>query len=195
MPLYNPSTSATATRQWPWQASDNNFLGADFDPLLTDSTGDLLNNGQICLSKTWLPASVTVANLIVIVTAVGTSLTAGQNWGGLFSSTGTLLAKTADQSTPWATTGVKTMALTVEAGQSLTQGGSGVYVYGALLVNAVGSYRFARARAQAATSLANQGLTSLNHRFGDSGSGQTTLPASIASTGTTSGHTLWMALT
>ncbi len=58
-----------------------------------------------------LPAA-TITNLHIVVTTAGSGLTAGQCFAALYSRAGTRLGVTADQSTDWASVGVKTMPLT-----------------------------------------------------------------------------------
>lgn len=63
---------------------------------------------------------VTVSNLALNVTVAGATLTAGQCWGMLFNSSGTLLGQTADQATNWATAGWYSVALAADSTGSLT---------------------------------------------------------------------------
>jgi hypothetical protein len=71
-----------------------------------------LASGTLYIQKTILRVPKTVTNITVDVTSGGNTLTSGQNLAGILGSTGTSLRNTADQSTAWATTGTKTMALT-----------------------------------------------------------------------------------
>lgn len=64
----------------------------------------------------------TVTSLVTSVTTAGATLTANSSWGLLFNSSGTLVGKTADQSTAWATAGLQTMALTAVTSLTLPAG-------------------------------------------------------------------------
>lgn len=127
------SLSLASTRP-AWAPSDNGLLAGNFDP---GEAGDQIDtlNGEILWSKLWVPQRVTIANLVANLSSPGSGFSSG-NYGMLYSSAGTLVAKTAEQSTPWATAGVKSMALTVEGGQSLTLGGPGVYVIAGVMSRA-----------------------------------------------------------
>jgi hypothetical protein len=86
------------------------------------------------LFKVQIPRGITLTNLHVNVATAGATLTAGSNLGAIYLSNGTRIATTADQSTNWTTTGFKTMALTVDASQSLTvPGGPGAFIWVCLL--------------------------------------------------------------
>lgn len=62
----------------------------------------------------------TATNLVMNVTVAGGTLTAGDCWGLLYNSAGTLLGQSADQTTPWATAGLQTMALTAASTGALS---------------------------------------------------------------------------
>ena len=119
----------------PWAPSHNGLKAASMDPTLA-TTNSALAGGFVWVRKIWVPETITVVNFELGVVAAGATLTAGQNFAGIYSSAGTLIAKTGDLSGVWNSTGMKTAALTAEAGQSLTiQGGPGVWIYGAVLSN------------------------------------------------------------
>jgi hypothetical protein len=86
------------------------------------------------LFKIYVPETMTFTNMHAHVVTAGGTLTAGSNLGALYLSTGVRIGTTATQATTWTTTGMKTMALTVDGGQSLTvAGGPDVFVWAALL--------------------------------------------------------------
>lgn len=72
----------------------------------------------------------TITNLIINVGTAGSGLTSGQNFAGLYQN-GAFLAATADQSTNWASTGAKVMALSTP---QLVNSANGV-VYAAFFAN------------------------------------------------------------
>jgi hypothetical protein len=110
-----------------------------------------------------------------MVVNVGTAAVggvAGQNFAALYNSAGTRVAVTADQTTPWSTTGVKSMAFTVSA--NLTAG----KYWCALLSNAATTDTgFARGTSSATI---NAGCSAAASRFGVFSSGLTATPTSFA---------------
>lgn len=86
------------------------MVGWGFDPSLC-SQGIVLAAGTLTGSRLWIPSACSITNLLINVNLAPTALTAGQNFAALYTTAGVLLGVTADQSTAWATTGPKTMAL------------------------------------------------------------------------------------
>jgi hypothetical protein len=67
----------------------------------------------------WLriPVATTIISALLFLDTAGSALTSGQQcFAALYSSSGTLLSVTADQSTAWVSTGLRTMALATAAG-------------------------------------------------------------------------------
>jgi hypothetical protein len=97
----------------PWEASDSGFLAWNFDPAICNSTA-IPSAGYVWLARINLRVAVSITNVILFQNNAGATLTLNECYAGLFSSAGTLLGATADQSSNWATgNGVlKTMALT-----------------------------------------------------------------------------------
>jgi hypothetical protein len=151
---------------------DHNLLAWTMDPALTQ-TGTILTSGVLYMARIKLPEDSTVTNLIASVTTGGTTLTAGQNFAALYTSTGTRIAITADQAASWAGAGAKTMAL-AGGPYALT---AGTY-YAALLANGTTPPTFLRGHG-ISTSTLNIGVTSTAGRSLTSGAAQTTPPASV----------------
>lgn len=171
-----------------WQPSDNGLITWSYDPAEAPNA----NGGAAgWLLTVLLPirTQVTVANMHIVVTTGGTPM-AGQNFGAIWSTTGTLIAKTADQASSWNTAGMKTMALTAEAGQSLTLPAG--YVIAGYLYNGTGA-SFARANTSTRTELINAGRSSPAMRAGAKGSGFTAIPSSLSGVSADS-QPYWMAL-
>lgn len=160
-----------------WAPEDNGLLLASIDPASAQTTA-VSGTGILHVAKIWVPTTTTVANIRLVVPVVGATLTAGQNKAGIYSSSGTLIAQTADQAANWASgTGTKTMALTAEAGQSLTlTGGVGVWIYGALVSVGTTTPTFART---AAVEVLHTGLSAGEGWRGAYATAQTSLPASL----------------
>lgn len=172
--------------------NENDLVGWSYDPVhAVSSVGPAA--GAIVLVRIPVRAGVTISNVIMAVATGGTSLTASQNYAGLYSSAGSRLALTADQSGVWNSTGIKTMALT----STYTPAAGVTWVWAAMLANASGSTpAFARTGALALADLASAGLTASERRYGTYGSGQTSLPSSItpASIAAITNSTYWIGL-
>jgi hypothetical protein len=151
---------------------DHNLITWTMDPALTQA-GTILTSGVLYLARMKLPEASTVTNIIASVTTGGASLTASQNFAALYTSTGTRIAITADQSASWTGSGAKTMAL---AGGPYTLS-AGTY-YGALLANGTTPPTFLRGHG-VSTSTLNIGLTAAAGRSLTSGTSQTSPPASV----------------
>lgn len=104
--------------------ADNGWLAWSADPLLA-YTGLIVTGGDAYFIQVPIRQTATISNVILYVATAGASLTSGENFAGLFSATGTLLSATADQTTNWQSTGLKTMALS--AAQTVA---AGVYYVG-----------------------------------------------------------------
>jgi len=167
----------------------NKLLGWSIEPAhATTSTTSV--NGVLHLVKLFVPRSITITNLLANVQTAGVTLTASQNFGGLYNSAGTLLSSTADQSGVWNSTGLKTMALTTP---QVLVGGADTYVWATILTNGTTAPQFSSAPNVTAAIL-NAGLAAADGwRFGRSGSAQTVNPASFTpGSSTSSGESWWV---
>ena len=87
----------------------NGLLGWSYDPAAAAGT-QILTAARIYVSKIPLPNTITVTDILYAITTAGTTIT--HSYAGLYSSAGTVLGQSADQSTAWAaTTGNYTTAL------------------------------------------------------------------------------------
>lgn len=151
----------------------HNLITWTQDPRTLRSTGDTLTGGVVYLAKLDIAnRSTVVSNLLVGVITAGATLTSGQNFVGLYNSSGTLLATSADQTTAWGTTGLKAAAITP---QTLAVGS----YYVAILSNGTTKPVFATGAGHGQDSITNVGLTTATSAFLTSGTGLTALPASI----------------
>ena len=79
--------------------------------------------------------TITVSNVVFVISTPGTGATPLANcYAALFDAAGNRRGVSADQSIPWASGTAKAMALTVDAGQSLTVNKSDGYAYAAFVV-------------------------------------------------------------
>lgn len=184
-----------------WVPSDNALItAAPSDPQFVTGATVLPTNGLMQVTKLWVPTSVTIANLCLIRDTAGSSLTSGQNFGMLYSSAGVLLAKTADLTTAWgvavSAAAIEQYALTAEAGQSLTLGGSGVFVFAAIYSNGTTRPTFRRGSSNS-NGAYNFGLTAANYRAATSGASTytTTPPSTLPTLVSATQFIFWMGLT
>lgn len=157
-------------------------------PLATGTVTPSAGNTRFI--RAYLASTATVANFHLRVSTA--QATATNVFGGLYSLTGTLIAKTADQATDvQSTTGWKTWALTAEGGQSLSLTVGWYYL---AFLQGSGTV-VATNRLAADPSLYNANLAA-SDRFivGASGSGLTALASSVTTTALTSNDAPYMAL-
>ena len=170
--------------------SDQNLIGWAFDPAVAVSnTGTA--SGVLSLIAVPVREARTVTNLIVGVATAGVGLTVGQNWAGLYSPSGALAGQSADQTTAWGSTGVKTIALAVPAAVT-----PGWWWVGLLTNAATSSPAFARSGAGAVSGISSVALPATSARFGSYSTGLTTLPAqlTLASITIATNGTFWAGL-
>ena len=174
-------TSSGAGSLPSWQAApgfvpgDAGFLEWNFDPVVISANTALTTTGTIYLNRVNVRTARSVSNITYSLGVVGSSLTSPQNFAGLYSSGGTLIATTADQTVNWntgGTIGVKTIGLT-GAPFSVPAG----FVWVALMFNGSGGPSFGRAFSVTAAT-ANIGFAASAARFG-AATGGTVLPATI----------------
>lgn len=123
----------TITAASPWRPSYNKLKAANMPPGWA-STSRGLTAGNPWVVKVHVDVAATVANMLVGIGQAGTAIS--NCFAGLYSADGqTRLGHSADQSTPWATTGPKTMSLTADSAGSLNLTADTDY-YALLLVGA-----------------------------------------------------------
>lgn len=166
-----------------WWPSDQNLIAWTFDP--SEAGGNSLPGvGVIQLSAIILRTAKTITNVLLTVAATGT-LTSNQNFAGLYTSAGTLVGVTADQTAAWGSTGLKTMALT-----SQYSAAAGVYWVG-FVVNGT-ACQFARGSAvTGGNTLFNTGLTVSTARYATNGSAQTSLSSITPASNAFGGMSWW----
>lgn len=165
--------------------ADFGYISWNYDPSMAGG-GSQPAAGVLQMSSLFIPQTTTITNVVLGVTLVGATLTAGSNFAGLYDSSGTLIDTTADQSTTWTSVGPKVMPLTTT--HSLPAG-----TYWVAMAT-TGTTRPSFHRAGSFTglgSIVNQGLSAATYRFATTGSGITTLPASVTMSGRAVSDTTW----
>lgn len=129
--------------------------------------------GTVYMARVDIASPMTFST-ITTGTIAAAVLTAAQNFAGIYDSTGTRVAVTADQSAAWAAAGEKNMAVTAPYVAA-----AGTY-YVAFLSNGGTPLAPMRSAANAnSAAFINHGLTVSNARWTTGPTAQTTLPASI----------------
>ncbi|TXS16344.1 hypothetical protein EAO70_12970 [Streptomyces sp. adm13(2018)] len=175
--------AANATRP-----ADSSLKAWTFDPA-TNLVAQVLTTGLLEMVKLPIRTATTITNIVAAISTAGSGLTASQNWAGLYSSAGTLLSQTADQTTAWASTGVKVMPLA--APQVVA---AGTY-YVAFVSNGTTPPQMPRGSSLGiGADLLNLGLTAATARYATAGT-VTALPASVTmASRTTAGRAWWVAV-
>jgi hypothetical protein len=169
-----------------WAPEDHGYISWSFEPIACNSSGTAPAAGTLQMTRLHIPVATTISNLHVFVQSVsGVSLTSGECFAALFTSSGTWLASTADQSTAWTTTGDKPMALT--SPQAVAAGDYDV----AFFANGSGIPTFAKA--VSGFSIVNANLTGSTARFATAATGLTTAMPGSAGTRTGSSNAFWVA--
>ncbi|MCP9209656.1 hypothetical protein [Streptomyces cucumeris] len=164
-----------------WTASDSGLIAWTFDPANSSTTGTTLTAGYIYLLKVMVRQPATLTKINMVVGTAGSTLTSGQNLAGLYDTSGTRRAITADLSTTWTSAGNKTINFT-----SSYSAAAGAY-YLALVFNGTSSPVFAcGSTLGAAFTPGNANLSSGSYRFCRSpANGNTSLPVNITLSGYT----------
>lgn len=149
-----------------------------YDPIATGSgLGQATATGTLYLFKVPARTGGTVSNIIATIgsTAPAGSLTSGQNLAAIYDDTGARIAITSDQTTAWASAGLKTMALT---GSVTLQAGRDYYI--GILSNSSASTAAVFIRsAGGVTTTPNGGQGNAQQRFSVNGTGLTAMPTSV----------------
>lgn len=170
-----------------WTASDNGFISWACDPSLITAGTLMASSGLVYVVRLPIRAATTITNVLLYVATSGSGLVANQCLAGLYQG-GTLLSTTADQSTSWNSTGLKTMAL--GSAQAVTAGTVQVAFFANQSAGAMPT--LARA-ANFAAGIANLGVGTA-YRFASADTGRTTsLPATLG-TMTSSAIAFWAAV-
>lgn len=161
------------------------FISWNYDSESAVSSNSL-TAGVIFMHKIWLPAT-TITNIGLTVITAGVGLTSGQNFAGIYNTSGTRQAVTTDQTTNWNSTGFKTCALS-----SPFVNATAGYYYVAFVCNAATTVA-AGASSNGTQTTFNANVSTNSLRHGSTLTGQTSLPSSITMSGLAStGASHWV---
>jgi hypothetical protein len=170
-----------------WGPADSGYLAWTSDPV-ANFQGFALVNTVISVTAVKIPVDMTVTNIVYDVYAAGTAtLTNGGCFVGLYQG-GTLKAASVSQHTNFASTGVKTAALT--SAQSVKRG----YAYVAFLPNGSGNAPQLGCAIANIAGVGNATFPTFNGlpRSGFINAVNSTLPSSLGTV--TAGRSAWAAL-
>lgn len=169
-----------------YQPDDHNLAAWAYQPpLATGST--VLTGGTVTLSGLKIRKDATINNIYWQIQTIASTVTAGQNFIGIYSSAGTRLV-TVNIDAAITSTGLKT---TPTGALALT---AGMY-WVAWVTNASTPPALARGGALAGfADTANVGLTAATMRFATNVAGQTSLPASITPASNVAAISYWSAI-
>jgi hypothetical protein len=172
--------------------SDCGLIAWTFDPRYIYSENALtsLGTGDVWLTKIIVRQAATVSDIVLAVgNSVTSGLTTGENFAGLYNSSGSLVAVTADQTSNWTTSGNANtslaMSLTVQSGFTLSPLPAGDYWVG-LLANGTGGPAVCLGSAN--SSMVNFGVTASTATAGFKSGAGTSMPASITPSSISTGH-------
>lgn len=171
-----------------WQPQDHGLKAWTQDPAsCSGATGIVSVTGTIYYQKVILRTPQTITNIVVNVTAVAVTPTAGQNLVGLYTSAGVKLAESADQGTAWSAGGVGTKTIALLVPQAVT---AGTY-YVAIMSNAATPAAFLRGNSLSSSVINTGGAL----RFINTAAAHTALPASFTpGSANTDNNARWVAL-
>jgi hypothetical protein len=173
-----------------WHPFDLGFMAWAYDPAATTNS-TLTVSGTVYLARVILRSAQTVSKLSVGITTAAATVTANENFLGLYNSAGTLVASTAAGTLDTLITSAGILTASVSTPYAAPVGSYWV----AFLNNATTPATLARSSG-ASLSIANGGATASAFRFAVNGTTQTTLPSPITpGSNTASGaFTMWAAV-
>jgi parallel beta-helix repeat protein len=175
---------------------DTGYLAWNFD-VGVSSNGTVPGSGVVNLIRVNIRRAMSVTNVILGVTTLGSTLTSGQNFAGLYAgqtagayTAGQLIGTSADQTAAFGSTGLKTIPLT---------GGpfalpAGTFAWVAVVSNGTTPPALFRSGSLNAPAM-NAGFAAATARWATNGTATTALPGSITpSSNTLAGVGYWAAL-
>lgn len=185
---YDYGYDSDVTVSAPSIASDRGYLAWSLPPFAATAGSALATAGTVYLTRLRRVPAGTVTNIIIFLSAGGSTLTVGQCFAALYDSAGTLLGTTADQSTSWASAGFKTMPL---SGGSVTRSSGDLYV--AKWFNGTTGPSLYRSSNTSAT-MNNAGLVAPDMETATANTGVTTSAPATLGTQTAAGLHYWVAV-
>lgn len=165
------------------------FVAWTFDPGLCNAAAGAPSTSTLYLVQFTLRAAATLTNVSIHVTTLSSTLNSNQNFVAVYDSGGTCRAVTADQTSAWGSTGVKTTAF---GGAYAAAAGSYYLAVNVSVASSTGPV-FRCSTAVASNFLANTGLSASTLRIATqaglgaiptAGSGTITLSSNVQTNAT-----------
>lgn len=189
----SPGTWVLSGAQAGFAPSDFSYATWTYEPSIAVNTSVLPTGGQVVLARVNLRQAALVTNVVFYMSTLGSTLTSGQNFAGLYSSSGALIGTSADQTTTWntgGTTGLQTVPLT--GGPFAVPAG---FAWIAWLFNGTTGPTFSRAANLGSVAGANLSLTAATARYAHTApTSQTSLASFTPSASTLTATEWWAAL-
>jgi hypothetical protein len=180
-----PSLLAPTSQNATMVPADEGFLGWAYDTSFSSVASNQPTAGLVSAVRIKVPAC-TISYIWLGINAPGSGLTSGQNFAGLYSSTGaTLLSATADQSAAWES-GYLAVKMALTTPQTVPAG----WVYVAWFSNGTTIPKF---QMSGTANSINANLTNATARFATGGSGATTAMPSLLTLAATA-NAYWAAV-
>jgi hypothetical protein len=168
------------------------YLGWTFDPHTTAGAG-APTAGAVYYSRVPIAASGTISNVLIDMVVASTAENANC-FAAVFNAAGTRLGLSADISVSLRTTGLKTVPVVLDGGQSLAVT-RGDFVYVAQLVGTAGATPSQPRRSTSAfnTTAPNQGAAAALYRAAQAGAGLSAIPTTVTVASWTSSSNFYWA--
>lgn len=166
--------------------ADRGWKAWDYDINYAVTASAPATAGRLELARVRLPGAATITNVLMYANTGGSALTSGQCFASLYTAAGAKIAQTADQATAWATSGLKTMAL---SGGPYYRSGGDYYVV--FWYNGTTSPGWIRLNAGVGI---NSGVSAPNFFFASADTSITTTAPSTLGTQTAQGNPWWVGL-
>jgi hypothetical protein len=179
------------------QVPGNHYFGSDlgliawtFDPAITSGSASAVS-GTVFLAQVVLRYAQTINKLSVAIATGAATVTANQNFLGLYTAAGTRVAVTAAGAIDAAITSAGNLMQAVVTPYAAAAG-----TYWVAYLNNATTAALLQRGTGATLSVSNVGLTGASMRYAVNGTAQTTLPASItpASNSATNAFPMWAAV-
>ncbi|MEU6635701.1 hypothetical protein [Streptomyces rochei] len=173
-----------------WGPADQGLRAWSFDPSLAGFSSAPVG-GSVYLIRVKLRKATTISKIVLMTVVAGSGLTANQNYAGLYTSSGTRVAVTANQSSAW-TTANNTLSMSLTSSYSAAAGD----YYVAFVSNGSTRPGFVCATTLGATRTpGNANLSSGGYRYCIGATGQTSLPSSLSiASATPDANAYWVGL-
>jgi hypothetical protein len=169
------TASIAALQPTNFGALESGYKAWTFPAEQVAGSGSIPAAGAVTLGRVMINSTQTVTSIALWINTVGSGLTSGQNFAGIYNSSGTLVATTADLTASWGASANWQQYALVGGPFNL---GIGAY-WVAVMSNGTTRPTLGRNANLLSGALYNGTLTNATLRFATNGTGTTALPSSI----------------